>query len=104
MKRYRDFISDQILSDLEDTQSSESDCRSNLQAEGLALKPETARIFAFALISRVMSHRNDVHNATGAEAKIDKMSDLVTDIAYIALLQIAMYQNDSRLLRKIPRR
>ena len=75
MKRYRDFISDEILSDLEDTQSSESDCRSNLQAEGLALKPETARIFAFALISRVMSHRNDVHNATGAEAKIDKMSD-----------------------------
>ena len=58
MKRYRDFISDEILSDLEDTQSSESDCRSNLQAEGLALKPETARIFAFALISRVMSHRN----------------------------------------------
>lgn len=87
MRRFRPFNDDELF-DLDEA----------------AIKPQTARIFAFALLSRVLSHRQAVKNASDTEAKLDALSDLVADVAYVALLQIATDQNDPNLLRKLPRR
>ena len=86
MKTFSDFI------DADDDQINEA-----------ALKPSTARSFALMLTARMIEHRKRVKAATDIGEKIDHLSDLISDAAYMSLLSIAVDQNDPNLLRKIRR-
>lgn len=88
MRSFRSFTDDPALQELDE----------------IAIKPQTARIFAFSLLSRALSHRQAVKNESDPAAKLDALADLVADVAYVALLQIATDQNDPSILRKLPRR
>ena len=69
----------------------------------IALKPSTARAIALMVTARMIEHRKWVKSATDTNEKIDHLSDLVSDAAYMSLLSIAVDQNDPNLLRKIRR-
>jgi hypothetical protein len=75
----------------------------NREINEIALKPSTARSFALVLTARMVEHRKRVKSATDANEKIDHLSDLVSDAAYMSLLSIAVDQNDPSLMRKIRR-
>lgn len=70
----------------------------------LAIKPNTARLFAIALISNVLKTRDKVQQKDDIDSKINELSVLMTQVAYMLLLTIATDQNDPTLLRKIRRR
>ena len=70
----------------------------------IAIKPNTARLFAIALISNVLKTRDKVQQSDKIESKINELSVLMTQVAYMLLLTIATDQNDPTLLRKIRRR
>jgi hypothetical protein len=67
----------------------------------VALKPSTARAFALMLTIRMQEHRKRVRNAVDVGEKIDHLSDLISDAAYMSLLGVAVEQGDQSLLRKI---
>jgi hypothetical protein len=69
----------------------------------IALKPSTARAIALMVTARMIEHRKWVKSATDTNEKIDHLTDLVSDAAYMSLLSIAVDQNDPNLLRKIRR-
>ena len=69
----------------------------------IALKPSTARAIALMVTARMIEHRKRVKAATDTNEKIDHLSDLVSDAAYMSLLSIAVDQNDPNLIRKIRR-
>jgi hypothetical protein len=69
----------------------------------VALKPSTARAFALMLTVRMTGHRKQVRSATDVGEKIDHLSDLISDAAYMSLLGVAIEQGDQSLLRKIRR-
>jgi hypothetical protein len=67
----------------------------------VTLKPSTARTFALMLTIRIQGHRKRVRSAIGVGEKIDHLSDLISDAAYMSLLGVAIEQGDQSLLRKI---
>jgi hypothetical protein len=73
------------------------------QINEIALRPSTSRAFALMLTARMLQHRKNVRNATDLNDKLDHLSDLVSDAAYMSLLSIAVDQNDPSLMRKIRR-
>ena len=69
----------------------------------ISLKPSTARAFALMLTARMLQHRKNVRSATDTNDKLDHLSDLISDAAYMSLLSVAVEQNDASLMRKIRR-
>lgn len=70
----------------------------------IAIKPQTARVLSYALLSRVLSSKSRIESERDVSKKIDLLAELQTNNAYLAILQIAIDQNDPTLLRKIRRR
>ena len=71
------------------------------QLDEIAIKPSTARIFAIALISRVISRKKAVQSTDDTNAKLNALADLTADAAYLSALSVAIDQNDPSILRKL---
>ena len=71
------------------------------QLDEIAIKPSTARMFAIALISRVISRKKAVQSTDDTNAKLNALADLTADAAYLSALSVAIDQNDPTIMRKL---
>tara|TARA_R110002074_G_scaffold361031_1_gene534021 strand:- start:85 stop:417 length:333 start_codon:yes stop_codon:yes gene_type:complete len=110
MKRFRQYIQDQkeeeILTSVAKEKKSirHKDHKHKLQINEVSIKPNTARIIAITLISRLHTIRNKIKSEKNISNKINNLTDLIAQVAYLEMLSIATDQNDPNLLRKIPKK
>lgn len=70
----------------------------------VSIKPQTARVLAYALLAQVLSRQNEIQRETDINKKLNLIADQNRYNAYLSILQIAIDSNDPQLLRKIRRR
>jgi len=70
----------------------------------VSIKPNTARIIALMLLARINTIRSKAKSEESLTVKINHLTDLMTQMSYLAILNIATDQSDATLLRKIPKK
>lgn len=67
----------------------------------VAIKPQTARFVALALLTKIIRDKKKVATADTTDRKIDALSDMIVDGAYLSALAVAVEQGDGLILRRL---
>jgi hypothetical protein len=107
MKSFKSFMTDALDDEISTLAALDKKRRRRKAPDDInevSIKPNTARLFSYALLTRAHNHRNAVRSSDDTNAKLNALADLMTDAVYLSLVSIATDQSDPMILRKIPRR